>query len=145
MSNYKPWGHSTCGFDGYQKVLHSGQKFLRLSYFHNLAVDSRSPFENETYTVYQVPSGKKFTMTGVLLICSGVSANTVNIHTGDSINAITTLRAKFCAVAAPSAGTSISIVRHNCNIEFAATKYITSTPIATVIYEAVFIGYEENE
>ncbi len=145
MGNYKPWGHDEfVGFDGYYSLIPSGGKFIALKFNNALATTSVSVFQGESWAAYVVPTGKKYVMKGIKFMNSAAAGNTVNLHTGDTLNATTTLRDKF-VVQTTVGGLTKGIYTNPTDIEFAAGKYITITPITTNIYQTEIIGYEIDE
>ncbi len=140
MPNYKPWGYpvDSVGYPGFIKAVPIGAVVRRLWFVHALAVTSKSVLVDGA-TIYVVPVGKKFVMVGLATISTGAVPNTINIHTGDTADAITTIREKFHTTS--NANYNMPEY-HSCFLEFAAGKYITTTALAANIYEVNIIGYE---
>ncbi len=130
MANYKPYGETLVGFEGYYKSVINAKILFRNVAAQSVALAMKSSGGNVDY---QVPTGKKFVAVGISL--QATAAGLIAIYQGDTAAAITTIM-HFIDVS--GAGT------FNVPLDFdiATGKYVTIDASGTNFDNCTIVGHE---
>ncbi len=135
MANYKPYGRSSVGSNYYQATV---PKNTVISLYYDVNILSTvQTMRKQGGVSYQVPTGKKFTITSIIIYSTAV-ANKVTCYQADTVDAQTTfiITVRNAAIAGEWS--------YPCNIEIVAGKYITFKPTTTNITYIAMVGFEEE-